>query len=366
MKRYAITAVLVLVLALCLCVGASAATKLPNYTLVYEGEPVELSLKTGYLFRQGSYPMVPMEQVAKLAGLACVTDDKDTQMTITRADGKKVEIRLNYKKIRVDGRMQTLRARVQRQDGGILTADVRILKALGLEYKHYKASKALKALGYKSGAVAFAKAGGDLTLPDMNPEPSPEFELPAALKEAAKTATQIVGVKYSKNGTRLTLYENNNGTWSDAFSTAAYVGSEGIGKTREGDKKTPTGTYNLTKPFGIKSLSGVKLGSYLKVNKNHYWSGQNGEYYNQLVDVSKVKGYKPTSDDEHLIDYKVVYNYACFIDYNAEGVAGKGSAIFLHCKGSKNYTAGCIAVSEDVMKALLGRLTPGAKIVIYS
>jgi L,D-peptidoglycan transpeptidase YkuD (ErfK/YbiS/YcfS/YnhG family) len=53
-----------------------------------------------------------------------------------------------------------------------------------------------------------------------------------------------------------------------------------------------------------------------------------------------------------------------FIDYNAAGVAGKGSCIFLHCTGSNKYTAGCVAVSEAAMKKIIQWVKPGAKIVI--
>ena len=71
-----------------------------------------------------------------------------------------------------------------------------------------------------------------------------------------------------------------------------------------------------------------------------------------------------TSADEHLIDYKGVYNYCMFIDYNAEGTAGKGSCIFLHCMGSQKSTAGCIAVPESVMSKIVQWAEQGAKIVI--
>ena len=54
------------------------------------------------------------------------------------------------------------------------------------------------------------------------------------------------------------------------------------------------------------------------------------------------------------------------MDYNKEGVAGRGSAIFLHCKGSRRYTAGCIAIDKPAMRNLLQQLKPGAKIVIYA
>jgi L,D-peptidoglycan transpeptidase YkuD (ErfK/YbiS/YcfS/YnhG family) len=158
--------------------------------------------------------------------------------------------------------------------------------------------------------------------------------------------------------------KDENGVWRQKLSSYAYVGKNGIGKTREGDKKTPTGTFNLKTPFGIKRNPGASL-DYLQVTKYHYWCGTSGsKYYNQLIDT-RVTARKRTSSDEYLIGYKGVYNYCAFIDYNASGEAGKGSCIFLHCTGSNPYTAGCVAAPESVMKKILIALKPGCKIVIH-
>ena len=182
--------------------------------------------------------------------------------------------------------------------------------------------------------------------------------------DCAATAGQIVLVRYQSGSTaELSIHQKTNGSWSKLYSCTAYVGRNGIGKTREGDKKTPTGTFNLTTPFGIKDDPGANM-QYTKVTKYHYWCGTSASpYYNQLIDSRKV-GREATSSDEKLIEYTGVYNYAMFVDYNAEGVADKGSCIFLHCTGSKKYTAGCIAVDEDVMKQIIKWAEPGCKIVI--
>jgi len=186
----------------------------------------------------------------------------------------------------------------------------------------------------------------------------------AALLDCANSADQIVLVEY-KGGSKatLSLHEKKSGIWKELYSCTAYLGANGIGKTREGDKKTPTGTFNLTQPFGIKADPGANT-PYTKVSKYHYWCGTSGsEYYNQLVDTRKINRAR-TSSDEYLINYKGYYNYCMFIDYNKDGKAGKGSCIFLHCTGSKKSTAGCIAVPESVMKKIICWAEPGAKIVI--
>ena len=186
----------------------------------------------------------------------------------------------------------------------------------------------------------------------------------AAYLDCAGSTDQIVLVEY-QGGSKalLTIHEKKSGVWKQLYSCTAYVGSNGIGKTREGDKKTPTGTFNLTQPFGIKADPGANS-AYTKVTKYHYWCGTSGsEYYNQMIDTRKISRAR-TSSDEYLINYKGYYNYCMFIDYNKNGDAGKGSCIFLHCTGSKKSTAGCIAVPENVMKNIIRWAEPGAKIVI--
>lgn len=186
----------------------------------------------------------------------------------------------------------------------------------------------------------------------------------AAELDCAQSASQIVLVEYqSGSQARLSIHEKQSGVWKELYNCTAYVGSNGIGKTKEGDNKTPSGTYNLTQPFGIKADPGANM-PYTQVTRYHYWCGSSeSEYYNQLVDMRETDR-ECTSNDEYLIDYAGVYNYCMFIDYNADGEAGKGSCIFLHCQGSKQSTAGCIAIPEAAMKQVIRWAKPGAKIVI--
>lgn len=186
----------------------------------------------------------------------------------------------------------------------------------------------------------------------------------AAELDCANQTDQIVLVDYTGGSKAvLSVHEKLNGVWTELASCDAYVGKKGIGKTKEGDKKTPTGTYNLTTPFGIKDDPGAQM-SYLKVTKYHYWCGDSSsEYYNRLVDEREVSR-KHKSSDEYLIKYKGAYNYCMFIDYNAEGVPNKGSCIFLHCTGKNRYTAGCVAIPEKTMKQIIRWAREGTKIVI--
>ncbi|MCI9470599.1 MAG: L,D-transpeptidase family protein [Lachnospiraceae bacterium] len=172
---------------------------------------------------------------------------------------------------------------------------------------------------------------------------------------------QLLFVKYT-GGTRANVlfYTKAGKKWKKVLSCTGSVGSGGIGEAREGLAVTPRGTYTLTRGFGILPDPGAKM-SYLKVNKDHYWCGDQA-YYNQLVNIKK----KPHDCmGEHLIDYAPSYNYGMFLDYNKECVYGKGSAFFLHCSGGYTYTGGCIAVSQPDMIKILQTAEKGAKICIY-
>ena len=213
--------------------------------------------------------------------------------------------------------------------------------------------------GVKAGSTKLTVKYGKqkLVIPvTVSAEQAPPQGSAAATLEVANQTDQIVLVDYTGGSKAvLSLHEKVDGIWTEVLSCDAYVGKNGIGKTKAGDKKTPEGTYNLTTPFGIKDDPGAQM-PYTKVTKYHYWCGDsNSEYYNKLVDERKVDR-KHTKSDEYLIDYKGVYNYCLFIDYNAEGIPNKGSCIFLHCTGKNKYTAGCVAVPEKTMKQILQTL----------
>ena len=225
--------------------------------------------------------------------------------------------------------------------------------------------KAIKAGQTKVG-VRYGSVGLAIQV-TVTPAPSASPAVPqskAATLACANEADQIVLVEYQGGSNAVvSFHEKIDGAWTQLYSTPGYVGANGIGKTREGDKKTPSGTYNLTTPFGIKADPGATL-PYTQVTKYHYWCGtSSSKYYNQLVD-SRVTGRAATSSDEKLINYTGYYNYCLFIDYNADGVAHKGSCIFLHCTGGKSYTAGCVAIPEAAMKQAVKWVRAGAKIVI--
>ncbi|MBQ4620293.1 MAG: L,D-transpeptidase family protein [Clostridia bacterium] len=198
----------------------------------------------------------------------------------------------------------------------------------------------------------------------------PIVSLPQQAQEAALVSDQIITVEYlpATGRGKLSFYQKTEDVnWVLLIDSArARMGRNGIGKAKEGDGKTPSGTYNLTQPFGILDDPGTQLEGYVKVTENHWWCCNPGsKYYNQLVDESAAPDFRPIRGmDEKLININA-YQYAIFIDYNAECTPKLGSAIFLHCKGNKSTTSGCIAVDFEIMENIMKITKPGAKIVIY-
>lgn len=183
------------------------------------------------------------------------------------------------------------------------------------------------------------------------------------LKKYAKenTVNHLIFVKYKKKSKAdIDLYEKNEKKkWKKVFSCKGYVGQRGINKKKEGDQKTPTGTFQITGAFGIKKNPGVQIG-YLKINSHHYWCGD--KYYNCLVDI-REKPHKCRG--EHLMEYKGNYDYGLFLDYNKKCKKGKGFAIFMHCMKKYSYTEGCIAVKKKNMIKIMKRIKENTNICIY-
>jgi L,D-peptidoglycan transpeptidase YkuD (ErfK/YbiS/YcfS/YnhG family) len=132
------------------------------------------------------------------------------------------------------------------------------------------------------------------------------------------------------------------------------VGRNGVSFDKvEGDGGTPGGLYAIGFAFGNMEKPETGL-EYRKVTGQSYWvDDPDSGYYNQWVEGGENRDWKSA---EHLSESKNAYAYAAVIEYNTgyEKIAGKGSAIFLHCGLSP--TSGCVAVGESDMLKLLGWL----------
>ena len=183
----------------------------------------------------------------------------------------------------------------------------------------------------------------------------------------AKTAKQLFVVAgVGKTTAWVSMHEKDaDGNWRILMTTPGFLGKEGLEKTKEGDAKTPIGTFHFNAAFGIAKDPGCVI-PYKQVDKNIYWSGDDrpGMKYNRMVDIREMPDLN-IEDSEHIIDYDPHYTYAMNISYNEDGVPGLGSAIFLHCFGPyKPYTGGCVAIPVENMRFVMQNVRPDCVIVI--
>lgn len=161
--------------------------------------------------------------------------------------------------------------------------------------------------------------------------------------------------------------EKREGIWRQVFDPMkAVIGKNGFappGEKREGDGRTPTGTFRLNLAFGYASQAGTRM-PYRQANSDDLWvDDPQSPDYNRWVKQSETQAAsyeKMKRDDDQ-------YKYGVVIEYNTGPVIpGYGSAIFLHVwKAHGSPTAGCVAVSEEDIVIILGWLDPAAHPVIF-
>ena len=164
---------------------------------------------------------------------------------------------------------------------------------------------------------------------------------------------------------RISTWEKKDGEWVEKFSSmSAVLGRNGLaapGEKKEGDGRTPSGSFELKRAFGYASRAVTGL-EYRQATADDFWVDDPvSPQYNRWV-----TGAPPAVSHEVLRRDDRLYEYAAVIEYNtAPVVPGYGSAIFLHVwRGQDIPTAGCVAVSVKNMKKLLKWLDLSANPVI--
>lgn len=201
---------------------------------------------------------------------------------------------------------------------------------------------------------------------EMQLEDSPEWV--GRMKEAENAEQLFVVAGIGDTTAYISMHEKDaDGKWKQVMTSPGFIGKNGLGKDKEGDAKTPVGTYSFNCAFGIADDPGCAL-PYHKVTEDDYWSGdqRDGCKYNEMVSIKDFPDLN-VPESEHLIDYFHQYQYCLNISYNDAGTPGLGSAIFLHCFGPvKPYTGGCVAVPNDKMQIVMKNVRPDCVVVIDS
>lgn len=148
-------------------------------------------------------------------------------------------------------------------------------------------------------------------------------------------------------------YIKRDGGWWLLHRCSAFTGKNGLGKKAEGDGKTPLGELKPLFAFGIKANPGTSL-PYVDVTPGTIACDAPGRWYNRIVRPSDyLQEGCPQPKGEKMWQLQPEYNYGLQTDFNSECKYPKGSAIFIHCKGSKRYTGGCVALDERMMRQIL-------------
>jgi L,D-peptidoglycan transpeptidase YkuD (ErfK/YbiS/YcfS/YnhG family) len=184
---------------------------------------------------------------------------------------------------------------------------------------------------------------------------------PATPAQAATTATtQLITVTAASYGTTystLRAYRLSGGKWVEVFGPwTARVGYNGVarpGAKREGDGKTPSGTYGFGFFFGVDPNPGVSF-SYRHAYPYDYWDDDPASpRYNEWTDT-RTQNAGASPEPMHQVP---AYDYAAVIAYNTARVPGRGSAIFLHV-GTGTATAGCVSLPTAELLKVLRWLKP--------
>jgi L,D-peptidoglycan transpeptidase YkuD (ErfK/YbiS/YcfS/YnhG family) len=181
---------------------------------------------------------------------------------------------------------------------------------------------------------------------------------------SAAQAVVVAAGGYGQTSAVLTAYQRAGSGWQVAFGPwTAYLGHHGFappGAKREGDGRTPSGTYGFGFFFGVDPDPGVHFPYRRITGTNLVWDDDPASpRYNQWVDTTQeAAGANPEP-----MDVQPAYDYGAVIAYNTAATPGLGSAIFLHV-ASGPATAGCVALPAADLLALLTWLEPAARPVI--
>lgn len=213
-------------------------------------------------------------------------------------------------------------------------------------------------------AAAAAPAHGAVS---QTSQKGPGVESRTPAEDEALEVTQAIIVD-EISGFRVTVsyYKKQaDETWIREFAVPGIYGrGGGTDEKREGDGKTPYGTYSFTMAFGTKEDPGSIL-PYHQITEHDFWiDDPDSAHYNKLVNEAVTP--RDWNSGEDMSRQGVSYHYGLALNYNEECVPGKGSAIFLHCYTESNDSgsAGCIRIPEENMKQLIQTADAGARIVI--
>jgi L,D-peptidoglycan transpeptidase YkuD (ErfK/YbiS/YcfS/YnhG family) len=180
----------------------------------------------------------------------------------------------------------------------------------------------------------------------------------SAAQEASGQLVTVIAASYRATRAELTAYRRAGGRWRRVFGPwIAVIGRNGMarpGAKREGDGRTPSGTFRFQFLFGVDPNPGVHF-PYRRIHASDVWDDDpSSPRYNQWVDDR----YADPGADPEPMDV-TAYDYGAVIGYNTARTPGLGSAIFLHINIG-TPTAGCVTLPVGELLKVLRWLNPAA------
>jgi L,D-peptidoglycan transpeptidase YkuD (ErfK/YbiS/YcfS/YnhG family) len=190
-------------------------------------------------------------------------------------------------------------------------------------------------------------------------EPIAPAPSPPPVAEHGRQLIVVSAATYGLTRATLKAYELTAGHRRLAFGPwTARTGAHGIapaGQKREGDDRTPSGSFGLQFMFGVSPNPGVRY-PYRRVRSYDVWDDDpRSPLYNEWVDDrAQNPGVSP-----ELMDVTPAYEYGAVIAYNLARTPDFGSAIFLHVNvAGAGPTAGCVSLPRGELLELLRWLDP--------
>ena len=163
----------------------------------------------------------------------------------------------------------------------------------------------------------------------------------------------------------MTIFVKNKHTLQiDEFKFKCCIGKKGSTKNKkEGDKKTPKGTFEIENLYFRKDRLKKPSTSLkcIEIKGNMGWCNDINypKKYNKLFKIGKAVKHERLKRN----DYK--YDLLVPIKYNfKKPITGKGSCIFIHLTKNYNATAGCIALKKKDFLIILKLIKKNSKIKI--
>lgn len=183
---------------------------------------------------------------------------------------------------------------------------------------------------------------------------------------AASSGGQLITVTASGYGQTVATLEayqrTTSGGWQPVLGPwQAEIGKSGFappGQKKEGDGRTPSGTYGFTFFFGDLANPGGFKFPFRQATSSDVWDDDpSSSNYNQWIDESTQGTTAAGANPEPMLD-EPSYNYGAVIAYNMSPVvSGDGSAIFLHVSTGAP-TVGCVSLPQDELLQVLHWLDP--------